>query len=89
MPQLVFFPLQFCKVVIGQLAVIEQLNPLITKLIIIIMVTATSLQNWGVFKMVKLLILLWAMFWILMNTESSFSKECYCLFSDIVSSGYD
>ena len=53
------------------------------------MATATSLQNWEIFKMVKLLILLWAMFWILMNTESPFSKECYCLFSDIVSSGYD
>ena len=24
-----------------------------------------------------------------MNTESPFSKECYCLFSDIVSSDYD
>ena len=66
-----------------------QLNPLITKFITIIMATATSLQNWGILKMVKLLILLHAMFWILMNTESPFSKECYCLFSDIVSSGYD
>lgn len=54
-----------------------------------IMATATSLQNWEIFKMVELLILLQAMFWILMNTESPFSKECYCLFSDIVSSGYD
>lgn len=51
------------------------------------MATATSLQNWEIFKMVELLILLQAMFWILMNTESPFSKECYCLFSDIVSSG--
>ena len=40
--------------------------------------------------MVKLLILLQEMFWILMNTESPFSKECYCLFQIIiVSSGYD